>query len=151
MTRSAKRAAAKKPSIALRKTKFLKLLHQTANVSRSARGAGLSSSTAYLHRNRYPKFRADWKAALTEALDDLENILFDRVRNGVDKLIWFGGELKGTMQVYSDALAMFMLEAKRPEIYDRSAQKVIMGEFIDVDAMAEVDRRLARLAGPGRG
>jgi hypothetical protein len=44
------RAAAKLPSLAVRKNCFIERLRQTANVRRAAREAGLASSLLYRHR-----------------------------------------------------------------------------------------------------
>ena len=147
-----------KPSIAARRSKFLDVLRRTANISRAVRESGLPSSTAYRHRMRYPAFGNQWDNAVAEALDELEDIVIDRVRNGVEKPIFFGGEEKGVMRVYSDNLAMFILKAKRPEIYDRlhmpggagSTSIPAPQELTESEAAAEVDRRLAQLARPGR-
>lgn len=151
-----KRVRAKKalPSIAVRKACFLEVLRQTGIVSRAAREAGVPSSTLYAHRARYKRFAADWDAAMAQALDELEAVLLERARDGVEKPVLFQGKVVSTVRSYSDALAMFLLKAKRPEVYDRiggaagvavtvSAYEVLSEE----DAKSEVLKRLDRLAG----
>jgi hypothetical protein len=153
-TRSKSQVKAKVPSIAVRKACFLEVLRATANVSRAAREAGLSSSTVYEHRARHPAFAAAWDAAVAEALDELESALIDRARDGVEKPVFYRGEQVGAVRTYSDALGMFLLRAKRPEIYARLANDApaLLPEAMSQDeARAEVERRLDRLAEDGSG
>ncbi|TPG19945.1 hypothetical protein EAH87_08960 [Sphingomonas koreensis] len=144
-----KPAARKLPSIAVRKACFLEVLRKTANVSRAAREAGLSSSTVYEHRARHASFAADWDAAVSEALDELEDALIQRAKHGVEKPVYFRGEQVGAVKSYSDALAMFILRARRPEMYARlqaAAGPSDTDEMTQEEAKAEVMRRLDRLA-----
>ncbi|GAA0737985.1 hypothetical protein [Sphingomonas japonica] len=147
------RAKAKLPSIAVRKACFLEVLRQTGIVSRAAREAGVPSSTLYAHRARNKGFAADWDAAMAQALDELEAVLLERARDGTEKPVLFQGKVVSSVRSYSDALAMFLLKAKRPEVYDRigggsgamvtvSAYEVLSEE----DARGEVRKRLDRLA-----
>lgn len=146
-----RKAAAKARTVSLpvRKACFLEVLRQTGNVSRAAREAGLSSSTVYAHRAKQPKFARDWDAAVAEALDNLEAELVDRATRGVEKPVYYRGEIVGNVRNYSDALAMFILKARRPEIYDRTgggpAVAGIRG-MTQEEAKAEVLRRLDRIA-----
>ncbi|MBB5719610.1 hypothetical protein FHR23_002558 [Stakelama sediminis] len=147
-----KRQAAKAPGLAVRKACFLEVLRQTGNVSRAAREAGLTSGTVYRHRARFAKFAADWDAAINESLDTLEAELLERARNGVEKPVYFRGELVGSVRTYSDTLAMFMLKARRPEVYDRlggHATPMGVRGMTQEEAKAEVLRRLDRLAEAG--
>jgi len=136
------------PSIAVRKACFLDGLRRTANVSRAAREAGLSTSTVYQHRARFPGFAAEWDAAVGEALDSLEDALIERARHGVEKPVYFRGAQVGTVRTYSDALGMFILRARRPEVYARlqAAPAADADEMTQIEAKAEVIRRLDRLA-----
>lgn len=139
-------ANAKLPSIAVRRTCFIEMLRKTANVSRSAREAGLASSTVYRQRARSKSFAADWDNAVAEALDALEESVIQRVRDGTEKPVYFGGEQVGTVRQYSDQLAMFILKSKRPEIYNRAPQAVAEAdEMTEAEAEAEFERRMARL------
>lgn len=134
----------KKPTIAVRRNKFLKKLAQTANVSKSARLAEIATSTVYEHRAKHPTFAKAWDEAIGEALDELEQLVIDRAKHGVEKPVYFGGKLIGTVRNYSDALAMFMLKAKRPEVYARLSEE-LPNQDRDAAARAEVLRRIERL------
>jgi len=143
--------AAKPPSMAARKAGFLDVLRRTANVSRAAREAGLSSSTVYRHRAKHAAFAAGWDAAIGEALDELEDALIARAKHGVEKPVYFRGEQVGSVRTYSDALGMFLLKARRPEIYARlqASAPADADEMTQEEAKAEVMRRLDRLAAAG--
>ncbi|MBW4330591.1 hypothetical protein KY084_06840 [Stakelama sp. CBK3Z-3] len=146
---AAKPGAQRGPSLAVRKACFLEVLRQTGNVSRAAREAGLSSSTVYSHRAKQPKFARDWDAAMNEALDDLEAEMIDRATRGVEKPVYYRGEIVGNVRSYSDALGMFLLKARRPQVYDRlgggTSAPGVRGMTQD-EAKAEVMRRLDRIA-----
>ena len=138
--------AQKLPSMAVRKTCFIELLRRTANVSRAAREAGLAHSTVYRQRTLSKAFAADWDNAVAEALDALEEAVLGRVRDGAPRPVFYAGEQVGTVRQYSDALAMFILKSKRPEIYNRLPQAVSEAdEMTEAEAEAEFDRRMARL------
>ena len=137
-------AKKKTPTIATRRTKFLKKLAQTANVSLSARHAEISKSALYKHRQKTPSFAAAWDDALGEALDALEQAVIERAQHGVEKPVFFGGNQIGTVRNYSDALAMFMLKAKRPEVYARLSEE-LPNQDRDAAARTEVLRRIERL------
>ena len=73
----------------------------------------------------------------------------DRARNGVEKPVYYRGEVVGSVRTYSDSLGMFLLRAKRPEVYDRvggiappSAPRIT-----EAEAKAEVLRRIELLRG----
>lgn len=57
---------------------FLESLQRTANVTRSAKAAGIAPNTAYRHKARYPQFALLWTKALLHALDVLETMLLER-------------------------------------------------------------------------
>ena len=135
-------AGRKKPTIAARRTRFLRKLAQTANVSASARAAGISKSALYDHRARHPAFAKAWDDAIGDALDALEQAVIDRAKDGVEKPVFFGGNQIGTVRSYSDALAMFLLRARRPEVYARLNGDVPPGaEDDDAAARAKVLRQ----------
>jgi transposase-like protein len=148
MATGSRKKPARRPSMAVRKACFLDGLRRTANVSRAAREAGLCSSTVYEHRAKYPAFAAAWDAAVAEALDELEDVLIERAKHGTEKPVYFRGEQVGTVRSYSDALGMFLLKARRPEVYARlqvTVAPVDADEMTDEEARAELNRRLDRL------
>lgn len=134
------------PKIGARRAAFLKHLAKNANVSKSAKLARISTSSLYNHRARTPSFAAAWEEAMSEALDDLEQTVIERAKHGVEKPVFFGGNQIGTVRNYSDALAMFILKARRPEVYARlNAESDVDADGADEAARAEVMRRIERL------
>ncbi|API59123.1 hypothetical protein BSL82_07215 [Tardibacter chloracetimidivorans] len=108
-------------SPAARRKHFVEVLAQTANVTESAKQAGLDRSAVYRLRARSESFRAAWDEAMNQALDDLEAVLLERAAHGVEKPVFYGGKPCGKVRQYSDTLAMFILRAKRPNTYGRAA------------------------------
>lgn len=151
------RAGARKKSVAARRADFLKRLRASLNVTDAARRAGIGTTTVYRHRNTNARFREEWDAALSAAVDDVESNALKRAIEGIEKPVFYRGQQVGSVRVYSDALAMFMLKAKRPEIYARLAGGAATGleigpaEMTTEEAKAEVMRRLDRLAEDGGG
>ncbi|MBB4631316.1 hypothetical protein [Sphingosinicella soli] len=100
-----------------RRTLFLKTLAETANVRAAAVSAGKSACGVYALRRRDADFARAWDDALSLAMDELEAIAFDRIRNGVQKTVVRAGGVTVTITEYSDRLLMFMLSRRRPEAY----------------------------------
>ena len=77
----------------------------TVNVTLACRRAGIARRMAY-----------DWQQA-DAGVDLLEAELHKRAFEGVERPVYYKGEQVGTWRFYSDALAMFLLKAHRPERY----------------------------------
>lgn len=119
-TAGTKRPAARRMTLTKRRV-FLRWLSQTANVARAAREAGIDRSMAYRLRQESDSFRTSWDEAMNEALDTLEAALFERAALGVERPVFYGGKHCGTVTQYSDALGMFILRARRPHIFGKTA------------------------------
>lgn len=145
------KAAAKRrePTPAAKRKLFLEYLSMSANITQSAQKAGIDRTTVYRWRAGLESFRTAWKQAMDQALDEIEALLLERAANGVEKPVFYGGKPCGTVRQYSDALAMFILRARRPEVY---AKAVVSNETPDareddpVCARKAVHTRLGRLA-----
>jgi hypothetical protein len=140
----------KPKTIAVRRAAFIVLLRQTGNVSSAARCANLAVSALYRHRANHAGFKAEWDAAVAEAVDAVEEAVMARVRDGVEKSVYYGGKEIGTVRNYSDALAMFILKSKRPEVYARMTPNMDQASepvdaMTEAEAESEFDRRIARL------
>lgn len=122
-----------------RRKTFLETLGETANVRAAALKAGKSACGVYALRRRDAEFARAWDDALSGAMDELEAIALDRVRNGVEKTVVRGSGTKVTIREYSDRLLMFMLSRRRPEAY-----AAIVGdetEDDELDLYREVEAR----------
>jgi hypothetical protein len=78
---------------------FLETLARSCNVSAAARAVGIRRATAYARRKVDRAFALAWDDVIEGSLDDLEGECFRRALEG------------------SDRLAIFLLRARRPEVY----------------------------------
>src|SRR3546814_3967998 len=85
-----------------RRKHFVEVLAQTANVTESAKQAGLDRSAVYRLRARSESFHAAWDEAMNQALDDLEAVLLERAAHGVEKPVFYGGKPCGKVRQYPD-------------------------------------------------
>lgn len=115
---------------------FFTHLAELCNVSRAADACGLHRRTIYLWREKYPDFKQRMDDVLEVAVDDLEQEARRRAYAGVDELVFYKGEVCGTIRKYSDTLLIFLLKANRAKFRDRLT--------VDVNAIDdEIERRLA--------
>ena len=134
---------------------FIERLKATGNVTLAASGAGVARQHAYRTRNRSKAFRRSWEDALEQAMDLLEGEARRRA-TGIKRDVWYAGEKVGTENVYSDTLLMFLLRARRRQLYrdnvkvKHSGGMEVMGDrkvtFEFVRPAEQHARTLARLA-----
>ena len=92
---------------------FIERLKATGNITLAASGAGVARQHAYWTRNRSKAFRCSWEEALEQAVDLLEGEARRRA-TGINRDVWYAGEVVGTERAYSDTLLIFLLKAHRP-------------------------------------
>ncbi|AQS87919.1 hypothetical protein AA101099_1515 [Neoasaia chiangmaiensis NBRC 101099] len=103
---------------------FLDHLALTANVTASARVAGVVRGTIYLWRETDEDFARGWADALEAAVDALEGEARRRALSGYEEPVLSGGKLvvddHGSPMMrrrYSDGLMRFLLRAHRPSLF----------------------------------
>lgn len=96
---------------------FLDALKDMGIVSRAAAIAGVSSSAVSALRQRNADFDAAFEDAMEEAIDKMETEARRRAVDGVEKTIYYQGEVCGYEQVYSDSLLMFLLKGRRRAVF----------------------------------
>lgn len=119
--KAATKATPEKEVNELAKAQFVAALAAGATVLLAAQEARINKTTAYRWRESDAEFAAAWDEALEEGTDWLEQEAIRRGRDGVRKPIYQSGKLVGHVQEYSDTLLIFMLKARRPEVYRERA------------------------------
>lgn len=99
----------------IKKEKFLKILEESANVSRAAKAIGVSRRTIYDHKKSDVEFSAAWEDAIESGVDALEEEARRRAYEGTQKPVYYLGKKRGFIREYSDTLMIFLLKANRPE------------------------------------
>ena len=106
--------------VAAKKRTFLKVLREKATVRFACKAASIHRWTAYRWRNEDEEFRAAWDAAIEDAVDVMENSVYERGLAG------------------DSILSIFWLKGNRPQYRDRLT--------VDVKALhADIEERLQRL------
>ena len=108
---------------------FLDGLRESWSVSKSAWAANISVPTVYRWRaaseasvredgSYVDDFCVRWKQADEAGVDKLEDEIKRRGFEGVEKPVYQGGVLVGSVTEYSDTLAGLVMRGKRPGIYN---------------------------------
>ncbi len=127
---------------------FLQDLRETGNVSAAARHVGKSRAALYRARKQDAAFAAEWDDALEEAADWLELEALRRAVDGTEEGRYFQGEMIGTITRYSDSLLMFLLKARRPQLYGGLRQPIPEDGETDIERLrGELETKMARLVG----
>jgi len=119
------------------KTVFLEPLVDTVNVTLACRRAGIARRTAYDWREANAGFSRKWDDAIDEGVDLLEAELHKRAFEGVERPVYYKEEQVGTWRFYSDALAMFLLKAHRPERYRGTVGSEAVAKALTPEEQAE--------------
>lgn len=100
-----------------RKAAFITALRKRSSVIHAAEGAGLSASWCYAERKRDEEFAKAWDEAIIFTTEKLEDSLYERAVEGIREPVHQGGRLVGHVRRYSDQAAIFLLKARRPDVY----------------------------------
>jgi hypothetical protein len=135
-----------------KKALFLSLLTQGHTAAHAARACGIERMTAYKARAADSDFAAAWDIALEDGIQVLEEEARRRAVDGVtkEKGVYHQGVQVGTETVtdYSDTLLIFLLKAKRPEVYRDRTEVKHTGQVnhahahLDVNALSTDELRL---------
>ena len=98
---------------------FLKMLAKTGCVADAARGAGVSTRTAYNHRERDEGFADLWRLALSRAAVDIELIAWERAVHGIEEPVYAYGKFSHMRVRRNDAILLRLLEASNPKKFGR--------------------------------
>lgn len=124
------------------KEKFLSLLADTGNVSKCCLALNVSRRHIYLARRDDSVFAKEWLSALATAVELLEDEAWRRAFEGIDRPIYYKGELIDMVKDYSDTLLMHRLQAEKPDKY-QYRQKV------DANVTGELTVKIVRFSESG--
>ena len=96
---------------------FLAAFAETGLVIEAAKEVGVGRSTVYDERQRNETFALAWAEIEEWTTEEMEQEARRRAVIGVEEPIYYKGELQGHVRKYSDPLLIFMLKARRPEVY----------------------------------
>ena len=119
-----------------RKALYLRALVLTGGNNLAAcRHLGMGPRTPFKWGVAYPEFKQALEEALNHGTDILEDEARRRAYDGVDEPVFYQGTMVGTVRKYSDALLMFLLRGRKPEVYrDRTEVNVTTNQAL-VDAI----------------
>lgn len=100
-----------------KKERFLKLLKESANITRSCEGVGISHTCYKDHYRADPEFKVLADEAYEYAGDVLEQEARRRAFSGVLKPVYQGGKKVGLIREFSDTLLIFLLKGAKPGKY----------------------------------
>ena len=137
-----------------RQQQFLQYLAETGNVSRSVKLIGTSPARVYALRQNDPAFREAWEEAEEIAADRLEQEAWRRAVEGFEEPVVSAGKLVRDedgnavmIRRYSDVLLIRLLQAHRPQKFDRRVAPAIgRPGGLGVDVRAMLLAKLAQLA-----
>lgn len=127
---------------------FLSALTEGRPISEAARIAKITSDRAYAHRRTNHDFRAAWKLAVDLGTGLLEQEAYRRAYHGVEEPVYYQGTECGRVRRYSDGMMMFLLKARKPEVYRDMVEQGKGGVNVSVQAnIAAVDLLRKQLTG----
>src|SRR5437588_5892570 len=100
-----------------KRERLLHLLAEGHTVKHAAAEIGVHRGTVYDWRNANKDFKAAWDEALESGTQTMEQEARRRAVDGMDKPVFQGGRLVGTVREYSDTLLIFLLKGRRPDMY----------------------------------
>lgn len=100
-----------------KKAAFLKSLEETHIVTDAARAAGVHRSTVYDWYEKDPEFAKLWDETVERSTELLEREAYRRAAVGVEEPVFYQGKQVGKVKRFSDTLLMFLIKARKPDMY----------------------------------
>ncbi len=105
------------------KARFLLALSEGLPILAAAKLAGVSSNAPAAERRRDPEFAAAWLQAAAIGTERLEEEAARRAYHGTLEPVYHKGQICGYTRKYSDVLLIFLLKARKPEMYRDSDER----------------------------
>lgn len=124
---------------------FCDHLRETLNIYESCKVSGVSRPTVYKYIKEDPEFAAKVQEAKEDAVDNLQECLYKRARDGVKQIRKFFDVKTGALigeQIrteFTDA-GIKLIESLRPEVF-RPSQKLELSGAISIDERQEIRRQ----------
>lgn len=96
---------------------FIGALMEGASVRRAVKVAGVDLTLPYHRRKTDEVFRQAWREAVDIGTEFLEQEAARRAYHGTLRPVFQKGTCVGHVREYSDTLMIFLLKARRPEVY----------------------------------
>jgi hypothetical protein len=106
------------------RAEFLRSLEQGWSVTHAAARAGRHRRRFYDVREQDEAFRVQWDEALEAGTCVLEDEARRRAVDGIEDFVLDKFGVEHPKRVYSDNLLMFLLRARRPDVYRENAQRL---------------------------
>jgi hypothetical protein len=130
-----------------KRAELLERIALTGNVTEAADFVGCSRQSVYDLRAKDPAFDAAFIEAQERVTDRLEQKVLHRAENGTKRGVYYKGDKVGVERDYHDILSIFMLKAKRPDVYrEGPTTQIAIGLSVDRAAHlsdAELERVVA--------
>ena len=96
---------------------FEALVDSCGNITAACEASGVSRMWLYVEEKRNDEFAEKFREAQQMGLDALEDEARRRAAQGIDRGIYYQGELVDTQKEYSDSLMALLLKGGKPEKY----------------------------------
>jgi len=111
-----------------KKELFCETLVKTGgNVSAACDALNLAPVTAYDHRKKDEAFAAAWDQAVERGTENLEQEAYRRAFEGTDEPHFYQDRVAGYVRRYSDVLLIFLLKARKRNLYDPPQRQEVSG------------------------
>lgn len=107
---------------ATKQKRYLKVLEETGNRMTAAASVGVDHEICMAFASRNPTFHKRARQAENNFLAELEAEAKRRAVTGVEKDVWYQGEVVGKEKVYSDKLLETLMKANDPDKYGNKSR-----------------------------
>lgn len=107
-----------------RREKFLEILGRNGgNAIKAAKAVGYPDTAALrAHRKKDPDFERRWDEAIATSNDVLEATAIEWAVEGIEKPVWYQGQIAGVERERSAGLLTTMLKARMPDTYSEKRE-----------------------------
>lgn len=135
-----------------RKSAWLEVFELEGTVVAACKSTGVPRSTAYKWRQRDEAFALQWADVERATTERMEREAYRRAVEGVKRDVYHQGQVVGAERHYSDVLLIFMLKARKPDMYrdnvtvKQDIKITAGGAMVEDPKLAEEGRGLLRRA-----